>query len=150
MNDEKISTGALLQRLFKTHSIECFITHYDKQMVSVSFSAYISRLCAEKGAAPSQIISRSGIERTFGHQLFNGRRTPSRDTVIQLAFGFGMDYERAQNLLKISGKSALYPRIRRDAVVIFALARGFGIAEVQSTLSELSLPLLGKEERRYG
>jgi len=149
MRSEQISTSSLLQRLFKTNHLGRFIRHYEKQLDSVTFSEYINQLCAYRGVAPAQIIKKSNIERTFGHQLFNGRRTPSRDKVIQLAFGFEMDYDETQALLKTACKSPLYPKVKRDAVVIYALKRGFGIMEVQATLDELSLPLLGKDERKY-
>ena len=149
MQSGRLSTSSLLQRLFKTNHIGRFIKHFDDQLEYVPFSAYISKLCADRGASPAQIIRKSGIERTFGHQLFSGKRTPSRDKVIQIAFGFGMNYDETQELLKISRKSLLYPKVKRDAVVIYALTRGLGVMEVQATLDELSLPLLGKEERRY-
>jgi len=147
MPKEKISTSALLRKLFKTANLESFIKHHSEQFDTVPFHTYINQLCAETGTIPAHVINKSGIERTFGHQLFNGIRKPSRDKVIQLAFGFVMDYEQTQELLKISRHRALYPKIKRDAVIIFALNRGLPVTDVQVTLSELSLPLLGKEER---
>ena len=139
MNSE-ISSSELLQRLFKTSNIKHFVKLLDKKHEVIPFSAYIGRLCKERNILPAQVIKRSGIERTFGHQLFNGRRIPSRDKVIQIAFGFGLDYEQTQKLLKASQKSPLYPKIGRDAVVIYALKHGFGIIETQATLHDLSPP----------
>ena len=147
MLKEKISTSALLRKLFKTNNLENFIKHYGEQFDNIPFHTYINQLCVENGTIPAHVIHKSSIERTFGHQLFNGIRKPSRDKVIQLAFGFGMDYEKTQELLKISHHRALYPKIKRDAAIIFALHRGLPVTDVQVTLSELSLPLLGKEER---
>ena len=148
MNSE-ISTSGLLQRLFKTNSIERFINQLDKKLENTSFSSHIGQLCKDRNIAPAQVIKRSGVERTFGHQLFNGRRLPSRDKVIQLAFGFGLNYEETQKLLKTSQKNPLYPKISRDAVIIYALEYDFSIMETQATLNELSLPLLGKGEHKY-
>jgi hypothetical protein len=116
-------------------------------MESIPFHVYLHRLCVEKDVLPAHIIKKSGIERTFGHQLFNGNRKPSRDKVIQLAFGFDMDYDEAQTMLKIARKSALYPKIERDAVIIHALKNNLPDGDVQATLSELSLPLLGEVGR---
>lgn len=148
MTKERIPTSSLLQRLFRTRSIKNFISTYDAQMKSEPLSEHINRLCAEKGAIPGHIIKKSGIDRTYGYQIFNGtKQNPSRDIVIQLAFGFEMSYGEAQELLKAAGKNALYPRVERDAVLIFALNKKFGINDVQEALGELNLPLLGKEER---
>ena len=149
MPEQNLRTSELLQRLFRTANINQFIKRHGKSMESVPFHVYINRLCTEKGTLPAHVIKGSGIERTFGHQLFNGKRKPSRDKVIQLAFGFEMDYDEAQTLLKMAGKSALYPRIERDAVIIHALKRKLPLGDVQATLSELSLPLIG-EVKNYG
>lgn len=136
-----------MRKLFKTNSIESFVKNYGEQFNTVPFHTYINQLCAATGTIPAHVIHKSGIERTFGHQIFNGTRKPSRDKVIQLAFGFEMDCEKTQELLKISRHCPLYPKIKRDAVIIYALNRGLPVTDAQVTLSELSLPLLGKEER---
>jgi hypothetical protein len=91
-------------------------------------------------------IYKSGIAHTYGHQLFNGLRKPSRDKVIQIAFGFEMNYEEIQELLQAARKSLLYPKIERDAVIIFAIHKGLSVAETQKMLNELNLPVLGKED----
>ena len=149
MRQEKISTDNLLQKLFKTKHIIKFMKNFDKQSDYVSFAVLINQLCAERNITPSLVIKNSTIERTYGHQLFSGKRTPSRDTIIRLAFGFGMDYDETQALLKTARKSQLYVKVKRDAVIIFALKRSLSIMQTQATLEELSLPLLGKDERTY-
>jgi hypothetical protein len=147
MSKEKISTSNLLKRLFKTSSIIRFLRHFDRQMEYVSFDTYLTELCISKNRIPERVILKSGIERTYGHQLFRGKRKPSRDKVIQLAFGFEMNYNEAQELLKAARKSQLYPKIKRDAVVIYALKHGHDVDAVQATLQDLQLPLLGREDR---
>jgi hypothetical protein len=58
-----------------------------------------------------------------------------------------MDYEKTQELLDISQKRRLHPKIMRDAVIIYALNRRLSIDDVQLTLQELLLPILGKDGR---
>jgi hypothetical protein len=145
MKDDNITTGSLLKRLFKTASIMRFIRHFDRQMEYVSFDTYITELCIRKNVIPEHVILNARIERSYGHQLFNGRRKPSRDKVIQLAFGFEMTFNETQALLKAARKSQLYPRIKRDAAVIFALERKVSVVDFQDMLNDLKLPLLGKE-----
>ena len=86
-----------------------------------------------------------GSGRTYGHQLFSGKRKPSRDKVIQFAFGFGLDVEETQQLLKIAQKPSLYPKLKRDAAIIYCLSRNIEIAEVQNVLTGFELPILGVE-----
>ncbi|MDR1688147.1 MAG: hypothetical protein LBS21_05995 [Clostridiales bacterium] len=145
MKEDNITTSGLLRRLFKTASIMRFIKHFDRQMEYVSFDTYITELCIGKNKIPEHVILNAGIERSYGHQLFSGRRKPSRDKAIQLAFGFEMTFSETQALLKAARKSPLYPRIKRDAAIIFALERKVTIVDFQNMLSDLKLPLLGKE-----
>lgn len=136
-------TSTLFRRLFKTSNLEQFMKKNVGEMQLQSFSEYITELCKKQGEVPEHIIKRANIERSFGHQLFRGARKPSRDTVLQLAFGFNADVDTAQELLKHSRMSALYPRVKRDAAIIYCLHNHFSIVETQSVLHEMELPLLG-------
>lgn len=142
----EISTSKLLQRLFKTKNIKNAIRQNADEMECVPFSVHINQLCSDRNTVPERIIKKSGIERTYGHKLFNGTRQPSRDKVIQLAFGFELSLDETQELLKIARRSTLYPRIERDAVFICAINNNFDIDNVQITLYDLGLPMLGKVE----
>jgi hypothetical protein len=146
MPSDKVSTSTLLQRLFKTASLDRFIRRYDESMDNVPvFHDYICDLSLALEISHEKIIEKSDISRTYGHQLFSGTRKPTRDRVIQLAFGFNMNYEQTQELLTIARKSSLYPKIKRDAIIIYALTNGYDITAVQTALFDMSLPLLGEE-----
>jgi hypothetical protein len=139
-----LTTNTFLQRLKRTTCIERFIRRYDNDMDSVpQFHDYITDLCSQKGATPESVIKAADIERTYGHKFFNGTRRPTRDKVIQLAFGFGMDSDDTQNLLLIARKNQLHPRVKRDAIIVFALEKGHSLTSVQATLYDMGLPLLG-------
>lgn len=109
-----------------------------------SISRYLNQLCNERGLVPEQVIKRAQIDRTYGHQIFNGTRNPSRDKLIQLAFGFGLSLEETQTLLKKAGKSILYSKIKRDAACIYGLSHKRNVMEVQELLLSMDVPLLGK------
>jgi hypothetical protein len=146
LKDEKYQTELLLKRLFKTNNIKGFINQYGEQMRFVPFNVYISQLCTEIGTVPHRVIAKSGIQRAYGHQIFSGLRRPSRDKVIMIAFGFEMDYDKAQDLLTAARKSTLYPRIMRDAAIIYAFNKRLTLTETQDMLKELTLPVLGKDD----
>jgi len=136
-------TSVLLRRLFSTSNIEKFIKNNSKEWTTPQFHEYISTLCVELDLVPEQVILQSAIERTYGHQLFNGTRKPSRDKAIQLAFGFGMNVEDTQKLLQVGQKNPLYPRIKRDAAILYCINHHKDIYETQSVLEILGLTLLG-------
>jgi hypothetical protein len=144
----QIRTTALFKQLFKTLNIKEFMEKNADEMRLQSFSEYIVKLCDKKGEVPERIIKRANIERSFGHQLFKGTKKPSRDTVLQLAFGFEADVDTAQELLKHAGMSALYPRIKRDAAIIYCLHNSLTIVQTQNVLHEMNLPLIGREKQK--
>jgi len=145
--DKKTKTSTLLHRIFKAADLESFIEDNADAMQVLPFHTYISKLSQEMNQMPERIIKQASIERTYGHQLFNGTRKPSRDKVIQIAFGFGLDIGGAQQLLRIAQKPPLYPRIKRDAAILYCLYHHKSIIETQNVLNDLQLTMLGGTEK---
>lgn len=138
-----ISTSILFQRLKEAGSFEQYQQENRISPFSPPFHIYLSDLCAAKSMIPERVIKMALIDRTYGHQLFNGTRKPSRDKAIQLAFGLGLDIDGAQKLLERAQKSKLYPKIKRDAAILYCLYHKINLIEVQDMLSELGLTVLG-------
>ena len=143
MDQNRLSTEELLALLFKTSSLPLFLEGEISDITLPAFHEYISSLCIAQNDIPEHVIQRSGLEKSFGHQLFSGRRTPSRDTVLQLAFGFSLSVTDTQELLKVARKSPLYPRVKRDSAIIYCLFHGKSIVDTQIILHDLDLPILG-------
>ncbi|MCL2420960.1 MAG: hypothetical protein FWD03_03805 [Defluviitaleaceae bacterium] len=147
MSAQKLKTNELLQRLLRTTSVSRFIKRYDDYMDDTPFHTYLKAQCDKRGLSTAHVIAASTIDRRYGYHIFEGKKNPSRDKVLLLAFGLGMDYRETQELLKMARKSALYPKILRDTVIIQGLEHGLPLREVQDALAELSQPTLGKEGR---
>jgi len=140
---KQLPTSALWEQIFKASSVDEIICQNDNETEMPSFSEYISSLCKQRGDVPERIIKKANIERSFGHAIFRGDRNPSRNTVLQLAFGFDADVDLAQSLLKHAGHSPLYPRVPRDAVISYCLYHHMSFMNTQHILLELNLPLMG-------
>jgi len=139
-----LRTDKMMKRLFKAASPEEALGEAGEFIEKESFSECVAAFCAEKDMIPERIIREAGIERTYGHQLFNGTRNPSRDKVLQIAFGFGLDVEETQRLLRAARKSMLYPRLKRDAAVIYCLQKKKDLAYTQQMLAQYGLTALGE------
>ena len=105
-----VRTSTLLRRMFKAANPQRFLNENEQLFVTPSFTEYLDALCLERKAVREQIIHRAGIERSFGHQLFRGSRKPSRDNVLRLAFGFGIDVMKRKS--SCARASALTMRIK--------------------------------------
>ena len=144
-SEDTARTSTLLRQLFKTPDLDTFFVRYESTMQTPELHEHLLALCAERRLKKETVIKYAGIERTYGYQIFNGTRKPSRDKVLQLALALRLGMEETQKLLQIADKSLLYPRLKRDAAVIYCITRGLGFMEAQSLLHELGLHLLGDE-----
>ena len=148
MADEKqVSTDELLKLLFKERSLEQFLLRNESAYLNADFSDYLSNWCKSHQEIPEQLIRRANLEKSFGHQLFSGKRKPSRDTVIQLAFAMRASVAQAQEMLKVARKSVLYPRIKRDTVIIYCLHNRVSLLDTEIILENLGLPILGGRDQ---
>ena len=139
-----ITTNTLLGKIVGCRDFREVLNDYENEFEEQSVSEYLRNLCVKRGLIPEQVIKKSQIDRTYGHQIFNGTRIPSRDKLIKLAFGFGLSLEETQKLLKIAGRSMLYAKLKRDAAIIFGLSHKMSVMEVQYLLASIDVPLLGE------
>lgn len=142
----RVNTNTLMKRLFKAADLDTYLEGNESNLHSPDFYTLLKQACEKRDMLPAQAIERAQIERTYGHQLFNGTRRPSRDKVIQLALGLGLNVDETQRLLRAAGKSQLYPRLKRDAVILYALQKKLPILTVQESLTKYGLTLLGGQK----
>ncbi|MDD6563931.1 MAG: hypothetical protein PUF08_02495 [Clostridiales bacterium] len=108
-------------------------------MIKKPISDYLNAVLCEKNLSKSEVIKKSNIQTNYAYQIFSGLKIPSRDKLIALCFGMGLTLGEAQTLLKYSGYAPLYPRIKRDSVIIDSLESGKSVILCNITLDELNL-----------
>ena len=111
-----------------------------------SLPEFLDLKCRALHRSHESVILSCGLDRVYGHQIFCGRRNPSREKLLQLAFGLHLTVMETQQLMLVGGKNVLYPRIPRDAAILFCIHRKMDFIEVQCLLSENGFPLLGEQK----
>ena len=96
--------------------------------------AGLTRLYETKDLTKAELARRSGISEVYLHQVFSGRRTPSRDRLLCLCIGLGASAEEAQSLLQQAHHAPLYARDKRDAVLLFGLSHSLTLPEINDAL----------------
>lgn len=96
----------------------------------------------EKNLKKSDVVKRSGLNRVYCYQILSGNRTPSRDKLLAICFGFQFDLDTTNSLLKIVGFPELYARNKRDAVIIFAITSKKNIFCVNEMLFDNGFDIL--------
>ena len=140
MNEK--NTDTLQQELMSTNNLDRFLTENDASFRDVPLQEAIQRIFDEKGMSKAQLAKQSGISEVYLHQLFSGRRFPSRSRLLCLCFGLGATVDEAQSLLQQARHAALYSRDRRDAIIIFALSHHMTLFEVNDKLFTENLDTL--------
>lgn len=85
----------------------------------------INKHIVESGLSHADIIRRLNVERSYGYQLLNGSRVPTRVHIIKLGLMFGLEPEEMQKFLKEAGKEMLYVRNLTDAKIVYAIEHDF-------------------------
>lgn len=140
MNEK--NTDTLQQELMSTNNLDRFLTENDASFRDVPLQEVIQRIFDEKGMSKAQLAKQSGISEVYLHQLFSGRRFPSRSRLLCLCFGLGATVDEAQSLLQQARHAPLYSRDRRDAIIIFALSHHMTLFEVNDKLFTENLDTL--------
>ena len=83
---------------------------------------------ASKARDMREFLKRSGD--AFG-------QVDERDEMIKLAVENSLTLSQTQKMLILSGKGKLYPRFKRDAVIIHAISNGKTLAELNEELAKL-------------
>ena len=98
---------------------------------------YLNNLLHHNGLTIQDVVVACNLDRSYGYQLFNGTRRPSREFPLRLALLLKLGENEAQRLLKIAGRQPLYARNRRDAAVLYALTHGLTMEKTDELLESL-------------
>lgn len=109
----------------------------DQPLTAPSCAQALRNLLDRADISASDWITAADISRSYGYQILRGERIPGRDILLRTALALHLSVEEAQRLLTLGGCAALYPRLRRDAAVIFALNQSLSLLETESLLSSL-------------
>ena len=137
------STSELLESLKSSRNYDEFLSKEVNELNFASLSEYLNILIESKGIKKADIILKSNLDKNYAYQIFNGtKNNPSRDKIIMLAFGIGLNLEETSVLLKNAKHPDLYVRDPRDSIIIFCISNSKSLIETNVLLDEHSLPIL--------
>lgn len=128
------STKELNRELTAAPDLKRFLEDNREQFQETGFQELLQELFHNSGISKATLAKRSETSEVYLYQIFSGTRTPSRDRVLCLCFGLPATLEQTQELLRIGGMAQLYPKNRRDAVIMYGLTHRLELAEVNDLL----------------
>ena len=128
------STDDLNQELMAQPNLDQYLTENEGYWRHTDISVFLTRLYEESGLSKAELARRAGISEVYLHQVFSGRRRPSRDRLLCLCIGLESELEEAQLLLKRMGYAPIYPKLKRDAIISHGLLHHTPLAEINDKL----------------
>lgn len=104
----------------------------------VTLQQHLQELLERHEMSIPDLIVKTILSKSFVYQVFSGKRKPGRDILLRMAFAMHLSVKETQRLFLIAGKGALYPKVRRDAIIIFCLEKGMSLDEANEFMENSS------------
>lgn len=141
---EKQTTTGLFRILANAPTIKHALETFEDE---ASFLQYLSLLLSSAGLDIPKLAEQMYASKVFIYQIFEGIRKPGREILLRMAFATGLTLEQTQKLLALARRGTLYPRVRRDTAIIYAIQHGFTLEEADEALRSIQEePLLPAKE----
>lgn len=128
------NTDGLRQELMETANLDQFLSENQENFQNGSVNELLNRLFRKRRLSKAALAKHSGMSEVYLHQVFAGRRNPSRSRLLCLCFGLGATLEETQELLKRCGLAQLYPKNRRDAIILYGIQHRMDLFSVNDKL----------------
>ena len=128
------STGDLVRELMADSDLDAYLRENCDHFESRTLTELLAGLYEKKSLSKAALAREAGMSEVYLHQVFSGRRRPSRDRLLCLCVGLGATLEECQQLLKQAGYAPLYPKNRRDVIISFCLLHDYSLHQINDKL----------------
>ena len=128
------TTGDLQEDLMSRGDLDTYLQDNASFFVDLGITDLLNQLYLKKSLSKAELARRAGISEVYLHQVFSGRRRPSRDRLLCICIGLGADLEETQDLLKQAGYAQLYPKFKRDAIIIYGIIHSASLTAINDKL----------------
>ena len=100
-----------------SNNLDRFLSENNENFRDTPLQLTLQRLYTTTGLSKAALAKQSGISEVYLHQLFSGRRFPSRS-----------------RLLRQARHAPLYTRDRRDAIILYGLSHSMTLFQINDKL----------------
>lgn len=97
------STDELIGELMSKPSFEEYLHANGPFFSEKGVAELLAQLYETKNLTKAELARRSGISEVYLHQVFAGRRNPSRDRLLCICIGLGITLDETQRMLTQGG-----------------------------------------------
>ncbi len=115
-------------------NIDSYIKANEPFFTGESVQTLLAALYEKRSISKAALARRSGISEVYLHQVFSGRRTPSRNRLLCLCIGLEATLDETQRLLKQATYAQLYPKAKRDAIICHGIVHKTALQQINDKL----------------
>lgn len=134
---DRLTTEKLWKMVEESKNICDDWSEMSSHMNSLSFHEQLFQLAKQRGINAAQVGKKALLSRSFSYQIFSGERIPKRDIILRIAIVLRLDISETQRLLCLASRGSLYPKIKRDSIIIFCLKNNYDIYKTDEILISL-------------
>ena len=131
---KKKDTDDLQQELMDSSDLTQFLSKNTEQFVDKSVTEALNQLFLRKNISKAALAKQAGVSEIYLHQIFAGRRNPSRNRLLCLCYGLEASVNETQEMLRLCQMAQLYPKVKRDAIIYYGLLHKVGLFEINFKL----------------
>lgn len=142
----KKATEELLNELKEAKAISDFTSANEEEFETLSLPEVLAQMLEKYKKVKIDVIKAARFDYTYGYQIFDGKKSPKREKLLQMAFGFPLNLDDTNRLLRAGGVNGLYVRCKRDVICMYCLHKGMTLEECNSYLYQLGEETLIEED----
>ena len=104
------STSELSRGLMSEANLDSYLVRNASAFSDQSVACLLEGLYQRAGMSKAALARQAGMSEVYLHQVFSGRRRPSRDRLLCLCISMKATMEETQEVLKGAAVAPLYPR----------------------------------------
>lgn len=131
---ENKTTDDLSQALMNEPDLDSYLRENQPFFAGQSIAELLALYHERTNLSKAALARKAGMSEVYLHQVFAGRRNPSRDRLLCLCVGLETSLEEAQRLLKLASYAPLYPRLKRDAIISYGIVHHMALGEINDKL----------------
>ena len=130
------STQDLSRELMSESNLDAYLSRNQPVFSDEDVANLLNRLYQRTDLSKAALARQAGMSEVYLHQVFSGRRKPSRDRLLCLCICMDASLEEVQQVLKGGAYAPLYPRHKRDAIISHGILHGTALEKINEKLAQ--------------
>lgn len=130
-----VATDRLFVLVDACSNVEEVAEHFPE----LDFLTYLFSILGFYHVSTNSLMGNLDMEETAFYEIIDGKTSPNRDQIIQLAKAVYLDIKKTNFLLHFANERVLDPKDPRDGLIIFSIKNHYTLKETNHILTNCNL-----------